>query len=276
MSSAPRSRSAIPGSAASPAPAQASPPTPTPSSTAAPGSRSSRGRKSPPHTVGSASARATGKLDARPEGKPGAKPADRPADKSANRPAKQPASKALGSPGSGAGEPNSDALSSRFLEGLIGYNARRVSIAIGDVFYERMAPYGLKQAEFSVLVLLDENPGATSRQLCAALDILPPNFVRLIGALDRRGLIERRPHPQDGRAVGLYLSADGQALVAETCAIVSELEGEVVANLDEAERATLQALLKRLYASGQASAPAQTSDAETSARARTKRSQRGG
>lgn len=136
----------------------------------------------------------------------------------------------------------------------MGYNARRASMAIGNVFYERMAPYGLKQADFSVLVLLADNPGATSRQLCATLDILPPNFVRLIGALDRRGLIERRPHPQDGRAVGLYLSAEGQALAAETRAVVTELETEVVAGLSERERDTLRRLLRRFYVGDPASA----------------------
>lgn len=140
-----------------------------------------------------------------------------------------------------------EALDTGFLEGLIGYNARRASLAIGNQFYERMAPYGLKQADFSVLMLLAHNPGSTSRQLCATLDILPPNFVRLIGALDRRGLIERRPHPQDGRAVGLYLTAEGRALAAETSAIVGELEAEVVADLSDREVATLRKLLRRLY-----------------------------
>ena len=145
-------------------------------------------------------------------------------------------------------------LDTSFLEELIGYNARRASIAIGEVFYEKMAPYGLRQADFSVLVLLAHNPGATSRQLCAALNILPPNFVRLIGALDRRGLIERRPHPQDGRAVGLYLSAEGQALAAETSALVRELEADVVASLTDREVQTLRKLLRRLYPDGRGSA----------------------
>ena len=142
-----------------------------------------------------------------------------------------------------------EALDASMLERLIGYNARRASIAIGNAFYERMAPYGLKRPDFSVLVLLAHNPGATSRQLCATLDILPPNFVRLISALDRRGLIERRPHPQDGRAVGLYLTPQGCALAAETEAQVAEMEEAFVAGLTAKERATLRRLLRRLYGS---------------------------
>jgi len=70
-------------------------------------------------------------------------------------------------------------LDNGFLETLVGYNARRAWSQISTVFSERMAPYGLKQVDFSVLSLLAHNPGATSRQLCATLDILPPNLVNL-------------------------------------------------------------------------------------------------
>lgn len=141
-------------------------------------------------------------------------------------------------------------LDTSVLEGLVGYNARRASIAIGATFFERMAPYGLKQADFSVLALLAHNPGATSRQLCATLDILPPNFVSLIAALDRRGLIERRPHPRDGRAVGLHLTAAGHALANETEKIVVDMENELAGRLTERERTTLQRLLQKFYLRG--------------------------
>lgn len=140
-------------------------------------------------------------------------------------------------------------LDTSVLEGLIGYNARRASIAISAEFFDRMAPYGLKQADFSVLALLAHNPGATSRQLCATLDIQPPNFVSLIAALDRRGLIERRPHPRDGRAVGLHLTPAGHALAEETEKIVLDMENEVAGRLTERERATLQRLLQKFYRS---------------------------
>ena len=143
--------------------------------------------------------------------------------------------------------PAPEQLDTSVLESLIGYNAKRAAIAIGTQFFERMAPYGLRQADFSVLALLAHNPGATSRQLCATLDILPPNFVSLIAALDRRGLIERRPHPRDGRAVGLHLTETGRALAQETEKIVVEMENEVAGRLTERERATLQRLLQKFY-----------------------------
>ena len=76
--------------------------------------------------------------------------------------------------------PRSDRLDTRVLETFVGYNARRAWLVVSQVFAERMAAYGLKQVDFSVLSLLAHNPGATSRQLCSTLDILPPNLVSLI------------------------------------------------------------------------------------------------
>ena len=64
-----------------------------------------------------------------------------------------------------------------------------------------------------MLSLIAHNPGITSRQLCSTLDILPPNLVAMINALERREVIARQPHPRDGRAMGLHLTKAGAALM---------------------------------------------------------------
>ena len=140
-----------------------------------------------------------------------------------------------------------DRLDTHVLDALVGYNTRRAWIAISSVFAERMAVYGLKQVDFSVLSLLAHNPGATSRQLCATLDILPPNLVSLVAAMDSRGLIERRPHPRDGRAVGLHLTAAGRKLVREAEQTVTQLELDASAKLTARERESLIKLLQKIY-----------------------------
>lgn len=111
--------------------------------------------------------------------------------------------------------PATEAVDTSLLRTLVGYNARRASLSVIGLFMERMAVYGLKVVEFSVLSLVAHNPGITSRQLCATLNVLPPNMVGLIAALERRGLIERRPHPSDGRAMGVHLTPEGAALTAQ-------------------------------------------------------------
>jgi DNA-binding MarR family transcriptional regulator len=138
-------------------------------------------------------------------------------------------------------------LDTSYLETLLGYNARRAAPAVISVFLQRMATFGLKPVDFSVLTLIAHNPGVTSRQLCAALDILPPNLVGMIKSLDARGLIVRRPHPTDRRAQGLHLSPAGKRLQREAQATATELERDVASPLSAAELDTLKSLLRRVY-----------------------------
>lgn len=146
-----------------------------------------------------------------------------------------------------ASSESTSSVNASFLEGLIGYNARRAAIAVIGVFLERMAPYGMRVVDFSVLTLIAHNPGITSRQLSAALAILPPNLVGMVRQLEERGLIDKRPHPNDRRAQGLHLTPAGEALQAETQQVVASLETEAVTHLSEQERQTLISLLRKVY-----------------------------
>jgi DNA-binding MarR family transcriptional regulator len=138
-------------------------------------------------------------------------------------------------------------IDTSYLESLLGYNARRAALAVIGVFLQRMAPYGLRPVDFSVLTLIAHNPGITSRQLCAALDILPPNLVGMIKSLDKRGLIERRAHPTDRRAQGLHLSPTGRKLQKNAQATATQLEIDVAHRLSTAELETLKTLLRKVY-----------------------------
>ncbi|MCB2019112.1 MAG: MarR family transcriptional regulator [Hydrogenophaga sp.] len=138
-------------------------------------------------------------------------------------------------------------IDTSYLESLLGYNARRAALAVISVFLERMAPYGLRPVDFSVLTLIAHNPGITSRQICAALDILPPNLVGMIKSLDKRGLIERRPHPSDRRAQGLHLSPAGRKLQKSAQATATQLENDVASRLSSKELGSLKEMLHRVY-----------------------------
>ena len=140
-----------------------------------------------------------------------------------------------------------DEVDTSYLERLIGYNARRAALAVIEIFLERMKVYKLRPVDFSVLSLITHNPGITSRQLCTALGILPPNLVGMVNALEKRGLVERRPHPRDGRAMGLHLTTAGQKLMRDAEKTAAELEGQAAARLTPAETRTLIRLLKKIY-----------------------------
>jgi DNA-binding MarR family transcriptional regulator len=140
-----------------------------------------------------------------------------------------------------------DAIDSGYLESLIGYNARRAALAVISVFMERMAVYDLRPVDFSVLSLVTHNAGITSRQLCSSLGIQPPNLVAMVNTLEKRGLLERMPHPRDGRAVGLHLTAIGKKLMRGAERTAAGLEDEVAARLSASEAKTLIRLLQKIY-----------------------------
>lgn len=138
-------------------------------------------------------------------------------------------------------------IDSTYLESLLGYNARRAALAVINVFLDRMAVYDLRPVDFSALSLIRHNPGITSRQLCSALGVLPPNLVGMINRFEKRGLVMRRPHPNDGRAQGLHLTDPGEALMAQAEQTATALEKDVANRLTERERGTLMALLQKIY-----------------------------
>jgi len=140
-----------------------------------------------------------------------------------------------------------DKVDASFLESLLGYNARRAALAVIEVFLQRMAVYDLRPVDFSVLSLITHNPGITSRQLCTTLGILPPNLVGMINSFERRELIVRKPHPRDGRAMGLHLTVTGQKLMRDAERTAAGLESEVAGRLSGAEAKTLIRLLKKIY-----------------------------
>ena len=134
-----------------------------------------------------------------------------------------------------------------YLETLIGYNASRAAHTLVSHFIRGVGSFELRTVDFSVLSVIGHRPGVTSRQLCQELNVLPPNMVVLLRELDKRGLIERQPHPTDRRAVGLLLSTSGEALMkkAEKAASTADLQG--ASRLSPAERKTLTRLLQKIY-----------------------------
>jgi DNA-binding MarR family transcriptional regulator len=140
-----------------------------------------------------------------------------------------------------------DKVNTRYLETLVGYNARRAALAVIGHFLEEMAVYELRPVDFSALSLITHNPGITSRQLCNTLGIQAPNIVAMVNGFEKRGLIARHTHPHDGRAFGLVLTDAGKHLMGQAEKTASKLEGSVSKKLTADERKTMIQLLKKIY-----------------------------
>ena len=138
-------------------------------------------------------------------------------------------------------------MDASYLQSLLGYNARRASLAIIEQFHIDMASFDLRPVDFSVLSLIRHNPGITSRQLCHALNIQPPNMVVFLKSFEKRKLVDREPHPTDGRAMGLTLTESGEALMQEAEKTAKDSGLKASSALTDGERQTLSRLLQKIY-----------------------------
>jgi len=76
------------------------------------------------------------------------------------------------------------------------------------------ADHGLTLSQLSVLTGLQRHGSMTPGELAAHERVRPPSMTRTVAALVDLGLIERAPHPDDGRQVLLTLSEQGRVLLA--------------------------------------------------------------
>ncbi len=114
-----------------------------------------------------------------------------------------------------------------------------------------LAPHGIGLAQWAVLVSIWTNGPLSVKQIAELTGNAPPAASRIVDRMVQAGLLERRPDPQDRRSVVVDVSADGDAL-RHLATIFEEVNAVLLADLTEAEAATLFDLLDRTTTAGKA------------------------
>jgi len=111
------------------------------------------------------------------------------------------------------------------------------------------ALHGLSWTESAVLARLSRDGAATTADLARAEGMRPQSMGTTVATLEEMRLVERKPHPTDGRQFLIALTAKGLAVRNNTRAAKRNWLAQMVAKLDEKERETLFAagrILRRL------------------------------
>jgi DNA-binding MarR family transcriptional regulator len=146
-----------------------------------------------------------------------------------------------------AGSEADETLRTEETLGMIGYRLRRAQLNVFHQFLTIFEQLDLRPAEYSVLVLIEENPGRKQSEIAAALSIKRANFVALVDGLEKRTLISREVVASDRRANALHLTEQGTSFLASARDIHAKLEDGLVAKLGGPEqRDMLLTLLKKL------------------------------
>jgi DNA-binding MarR family transcriptional regulator len=133
------------------------------------------------------------------------------------------------------------------LSELVGYSLKRAQLKIFEDFLRCVAPLQLTPAQFSVLLLLEKNPGRNQTEIAATLGILRPNFVAMLDGLESRDLCTRMRSASDRRSHVLQLTERGRAVLARAKRLVAaKHEARLTELLGPADRAALLSTLARI------------------------------
>lgn len=132
------------------------------------------------------------------------------------------------------------ALATQLRDAIIRLNRRLRQVRpIGDV----------TQSQLSALTSLELAGAMTPRELAEAERVQPPTLTKMLAKLEERGLVQRTPHPSDGRQVILSATEAGRRIFAEHRRARDAWLTKRLAALTAEERDTLRAaaeILSRL------------------------------
>ena len=135
--------------------------------------------------------------------------------------------------------PEELASSTAFLLKRLGYAAK-------DQAMKSYEEAGLHPYHHAVLAVLDEGSRETQGAIADALGYDRGQLVGLLDELEERGLVERKRDPADRRRHIVRMTSDGKRALVKLRALARRLENDLLAPLDDDERAHLHALMLRL------------------------------
>jgi DNA-binding MarR family transcriptional regulator len=117
---------------------------------------------------------------------------------------------------------------------------RRAAAAHRIAMERELAPLELTPAQFAVLQVVADAPGVSSAEVARIERLTPPTMSVIVGNLERKGAVMRRPHAKNGRIqclepteIGLELMRNGRARVqAQKVRLVASMPTEAAAAID--------------------------------------------
>ncbi|MEO8367382.1 MAG: MarR family transcriptional regulator [Pseudoxanthomonas sp.] len=131
----------------------------------------------------------------------------------------------------------------RFLPYRLSILSNHISQTISGLYGKR---FGLAVTEWRIMAVLGRFPGLSAGEVAERTAMDKVAVSRALARLLERGLVQRDTHGSDRRRSVLELSPVGYTVYDEVAPMALECERQLLANLDETDRAQLDALLAKL------------------------------
>lgn len=97
-----------------------------------------------------------------------------------------------------------------------------------------------------LLFALQAKDGQSQKELADKLNIKPATMTVMVARMEKAALVERRQDPEDQRISRVYLTKQGEKVLAEVKEKMKEIEIECFRNFTEEEKMLLRRLLMQM------------------------------
>ena len=117
----------------------------------------------------------------------------------------------------------------------IDYVLRTTWLAVNKMYNEEAAEFGTTMATGFALLSIDPEKGTPSTSLGPKMGMEATSLSRTLKTMEEKGLIERKPNPEDGRGVLIHLTEFGREKRAYSREKVLTFNEAIRKNVSEAE-----------------------------------------
>jgi DNA-binding MarR family transcriptional regulator len=131
------------------------------------------------------------------------------------------------------------------LDSRPGYLLKRAHQAFCAATDTALLNHGLTNAQYGALIVLEDAGRLSGAELARRCYVTAQAMNDIVVGLERRGLVERQPHPTHGRILEVSLSEGGRRALEASHASVLAIETRMTQGLDEQQREQLAVALRQ-------------------------------
>ena len=113
------------------------------------------------------------------------------------------------------------------LDHHLGYFLRRLQIWVFQDFIQTLGSMKVRPAQYSVLLIIEANPGRSQAAIGQTLGIERARLARMLHELERRKWVSRRASGSDARSHCLHLTAEGEMALAKIKSLAAQHEARL-------------------------------------------------
>jgi DNA-binding MarR family transcriptional regulator len=133
-----------------------------------------------------------------------------------------------------------------FVDDYLAYLLARSSHLMSEQFHRQVLAQGWSINYWRVLASLTDGDGLTLTQLNERVLFKQPTLSKLVGRMEKEKLLIRAKDGADKRTIKIFISPQGQTLVADLLAQAKAHEAKVLADYSEEQQQLLKSMLRSL------------------------------